>query len=108
MKFYCALCLLAVLAFSQLTPAAPPVPAKVLGHLDATVNFCARVDSASADKYKEIVKGTVKGMSEKELAEARSSAEYKQTYAAITTEREKIPEEKAVESCRAVLKDANK
>jgi len=42
-------------------------------------------------------------MSEKELAEARESAEYKENYSAITSQLDKLPTDKAVESCRAAV-----
>jgi hypothetical protein len=108
MKLYRALGLAAVIALSQLALAAPPVPPKALGQVDATVSFCSRVDSKNAEKYKEFGKALTRDMSEKELTEARSSNDYKETYDAITAELEKIPVEKAVEACRASSNDSNK
>lgn len=108
MKFYRILCLSAVIAVPQFTPASPAVPPNALGQVEATVNFCSKVDSKSADKYKEWGKRVISGMSEKELSDARNSSEYKESYEMITNELGKIPAEKAVEGCRAALKEANK
>jgi hypothetical protein len=108
MKFHFIICLAAVITLPQLAPAAPSVPPNALGHVEGIVNFCVRVDPKSADKYKEIGKRVVDGMSQKELAEARSSTEYKESYEAITGELTKLPAEKAVEGCRAGLKEMNR
>jgi hypothetical protein len=108
MKLYLVLGLVAILSIPQLVLAAPPVPPKALGSVEATIDFCSRVDSKSADKYKEWGKLLVRDMSEKELAEARGSSEYKETYDALSAELEKLPKEKAVDACRASLKESTK
>jgi len=108
MKLYGWLSLAALCALPQVTRAAPAVPPKALGSVEATVKFCAQADSKSADKYKEWGKLLVREMSEKELAEARSSSDYKETYETITAELEKIPSDKAVETCRAALTQSDK
>jgi hypothetical protein len=108
MKIHFIICLAVVIALPRLTPAGPSMPPNALGHVEATVNFCVRVDSKSADKYKEIGKRLVSGMSQKALAEARSSTEYKESYDAITSDLVKLPAEKGVEGCRAGLKEINK
>lgn len=107
-KFYRSLGLVAVLTFANHTLAAPAVPPKALGMVEAKLDFCSRVDSESADKYKEYGKTVVAGMSEKELKEARESSDYKAAYNALTGQLEKIPQEKAVASCRKDLNDATK
>jgi hypothetical protein len=85
------------------------VPPQALGQIEATGNFCARVDSPWADKYKQVGKALVAGMSEKELKEARESNDYKTAYETMTGTLEKIPQDHAVESCRASLRnDAKK
>jgi hypothetical protein len=108
MKLYPVLGLAAILSIPQLALAAPPVPPKALGSVEATIDFCSRVDSKSADKYKEWGKLLVRDMTEKELAEARGSSEYKETYDALSAELEKLPKEKAVDGCRASLKESTK
>jgi hypothetical protein len=76
--------------------------------VEATVSFCAHVDSKSADQYKDLGKKVVGGLSEKELAEARSSDDYNQTFEAITDQLEKVPQEKALATCRAALRGSGK
>src|ERR1700688_1896648 len=100
MKLYRVLALAAVTVLPQLALAAPPVTPKALGSVEATISFCSRVDSKNADKYKEFGKVVTRDMSEKELAEARSSSDYKETFDSITAELEKVSTEKAVEACR--------
>jgi len=105
MRIFRDICLaVAFMAVPRLTPAAPTVPPATLGHLEATVNFCASADSKWGSKYKEIGKNLVRGMSEKELADARNSSEYKDSYAGVKTEIEKIPADKRIETCRDALK----
>ena len=99
-RFLGKLSLIALVAVPLLTFAATPVPPKTLGTLEATLNFCARVDSKSADKYKEWGKMLVRDISAKDLAEARDSSEYKETYDANTAELEKVSKDKAMEACR--------
>ena len=107
-KFSRTLGLVAVLTFPQLTFAASSIPPQALGQIEATGNFCARVDSQWADKYKQVGKAVVAGMSEKELKEARESSDYKTAFDTMTGTLEKIPQDHAVESCRASLKNDNK
>ena len=102
MTFYRTFCFAALLAIPQLMPA-ESIPPAALGQVEATVNFCAQADAKAADRYKEIGKSLVAGMSEKELAEARRSSEYKETYEAITTELQKMPADQAIESCRVSM-----
>jgi hypothetical protein len=107
-KFYRTVGLVAVLTLPNLMLAAPPVPPKALGQVEARVDFCARVDSKNADQYKELGKMVVAGMSEKELKEVRESNDYKTAYDETKGQSEKIPQDKAVEGCRAGLDDESK
>lgn len=108
-KFCRTLGLVAVVAFPQLMLAGHSIPPQALGQIEATGNFCARVDSPWADKYKQGDKVLAAIMSEKELKEARESSDYKAAYDATTGRLEKIPQDKAVEGCRARLRnDAKK
>ena len=108
MKICCTLCFAALLALPQLTLAASSMPAAALGQIEATVNFCVQADSKGADQYKELGKAMVRDMTPKELADARNSSEYKDSYDAITAELKKIPADKVVEGCRAALQPEKK
>ena len=90
-------------ALSQIAIAESSLPSAVLGQLEGIVNYCAEADSKLADQYKERGKLVVSGMTDKELSEARQSAEYKDSYDATTGELKKLPADKAVENCRASL-----
>lgn len=107
-KFSRTLALAAVFTFPQFMLAANSVPPQALGQIEATGNFCARVDVPWADKYKQVGKTLVSGMSEKELKEVRESSDYKTAYNAMTGTLEKIPQDQAVESCRASLRNDSK
>jgi hypothetical protein len=105
MKWFRILCLAFVfVAAPQLSPAAPDAPPDALGRVEATVNFCVQADAEWADKYKEIGKKSAANMSDKQLANARNSTQYKEAYRATSTELAKIPANKAVETCREALK----
>ena len=104
MKYFRNFCLTAVLiAVPQMAPAAPPMEPMTLGGLEATVDFCKQVDSKSAAKYDELDKKFTEGMTEKEIADARASKDYKDAHAAITAALKKTPADKAVETCRGLL-----
>lgn len=103
MKFTRKLGLMSVFVIPQHTPAAAPVPPGSLGQVEATVKSCARVDSKSADRYEELRNRVVAGMSEKDLAAARRSKEYNETFESVTKEFEKLPTDKALAGCHAAL-----
>lgn len=107
-KLSCTLSLAAILTFPQVTFAASSVPAKALGQIEAAGDFCARVDAPSADKYKAAGKALVRGMSEKEVKEARESSDYRTAYDTMTGALEKVPQDKAVESCRSSVGNDSK
>lgn len=108
MRVYYTICLAAVMAAPQLKPAETAKSPRELGHVEAAVDFCSRVDSESADKYKEWGKRMVRDMSEKALADARKSSEYKETYDEFKSGFETIPAEMVAEGCRAGLKAEKK
>jgi len=103
MKFTRKLGLIAAFAIPQHAPAAASVPPGSLGQVEATVKSCARVDSKSADRYEELGKKVVAGISEKDLEAARSSNEYKEAFESVTTEFENLSTDKALAGCHAAL-----
>jgi hypothetical protein len=108
LKFCRPLGLVAVLSFPQLMVAAHSFPPQALGQIEATGNFCAGVDAPWADKYKQAGKALAAVVSEKELKETRESSDYKAAYDATTGRLEKLPQDKAVEGCRARLRNDTK
>jgi hypothetical protein len=107
-KLSLTLIVLTTLTLPQTVCAESSIPPKALAQIEARVDFCVRVDAASADQYKALGKAIVADMSEKELKEARESSDYKPAYDGLTGQLEKIPHDKAVEGCRAGLSDATK
>jgi hypothetical protein len=107
MKLSYICCLAALIAVPQQFAATPPLPPPVLGQLEASV-FCIQADTKFADKYKELGKKLVADMSEKEVAEARASAEYKEGFNTMTAQLRELPKEKAVDACRASLRESTK
>jgi len=65
-------------------------------------------DQEKGDKYKSWQKTVTRDMTEKELAEARHSDDYKVAYHALTGELEKIPAEKAPKLLRGASRAQNK
>ena len=107
-KLYLVLAVVTAVTMPPLASAESSIPPKSLAQIEARIDFCVRVDSASADQYKALGKAIVADMSEKELKVARESSDYKPAYDGLTGQLEKIPRDKAVESCRASLSDATK
>lgn len=109
MKITRILCLATVFALPALLPAAPPpISPKALGHAEAIISYCSKVDASSADKYKDWGKKLVAGMSPKALTSARDSEDYKETYAFLIGELEKVPADKAAETCHSAVKEFGK
>lgn len=70
-------------------------------------DYCARVDSKSADKYQLKKKDLVKDVPESEVAEARKTEEYKAGYEWIDGELAKMPKDEIVSACAAALNSKN-
>jgi hypothetical protein len=103
MKIRRILWLGAAIVIPQLALAKLPMPNDAFGKIEGTLDFCAQVDSKSAEKYQEQKKVLVRDVPEKEVAEARESPEYKDAYTWITDELAKQPKDKAVKACAASL-----
>ena len=103
MKIHRILCLGAALVIPQLALAKLPLPSDAFGKIEGTLDFCAQSDPQSAQTYQQAKKGVVGNASEKEVAEARKTQEYKDGYQEISDELAKVPKEKAVQACSAYL-----
>src|SRR5882762_3160513 len=77
MKKHRVLCLCAAIMFPQLVLANLPFANDSFGKLEGTLSFCSKLNPPGAAKYRELGKILVQGVPEKELAEARQTAEYK-------------------------------
>jgi ABC-type taurine transport system substrate-binding protein len=102
MKIHRLFCLSALLVLPNLALAKLP-PNSSLGQVEGTLDFCAQADPQSASKYQEFKKAMVEGEPEKDVAEARKSSEYKNSYDAISEALGKVPKDKAVKACTSFL-----
>ncbi len=80
-----------------------PMPNDAFGKMEGTLDFCTQADAQSAAKYHERKKAMVQGVPDQEVAEARSTTEYKDGYHWITAELGKVPKDQAVGACRNYL-----
>lgn len=85
----------------QLALAKLPMPNDAFGKVEGTLDYCAQIDSPNAAKYQEQKKVLVRDVPEKEVAEARETTEYKESYTWISEELAKQPKDKAVKACGA-------
>jgi hypothetical protein len=107
MKIHRILFVCAAIAIPQLTVAKLPFTNDTFGKIEGTLAFCAETDPKAAAKYKERVKPLVQGASEKELAEARQTKEYKEAFDWIHGELGKVPKAQAVKACTDFLDGKN-
>lgn len=96
---------IAIASIAIFTPAATTPPPQVIGQVDAIVTSCTQADRRSAEEYKDLERNATRNMSEKQLADARNSAEYKNSYAAMTAQFGKTPANKVVDACHTFLKN---
>lgn len=103
MKILKVLCLSAIVLLPLVALANLPVPKEVLGKVEGALDFCAQADPESASKYQEKKKVFVQGASDKEVAEARASKEYKESYKSATDDLSKEPKDDVKNTCAAAL-----
>jgi hypothetical protein len=103
MKIYHALCLGAAIALTQFALAELPIPNDELGQKESMLDFCSKANPQSAAKYKERGKALVGNASEKDLAKARDSGEYKDAYSLVKTALGKAPKDDVAKLCTGLL-----
>jgi hypothetical protein len=95
---FCAAAALAPLALAgEPAPSAPS-----LAITEATLDFCAKADPKSADRYWEQGKALLQGVPQKTAAQIRKSDEYRQAYDSTTEMIGKVPED-ALRACTESL-----
>ena len=77
----------------------PSVSAPALGTIEATLDFCARVNPKAAEQYWQQAKALLQGVSDKTAAEIRKSDEYRQAYDSTAEMIAKVPEQDALRTC---------
>jgi hypothetical protein len=103
MKMKRIVVLTAAVLVSQLALAKLPMTNDVFGKSEGTLDFCAQANPRDAAKYQERKKSLIRGASEKEVADARQTQEYKTAYDWITDELGKVPKDQTAAACNAVL-----
>src|SRR5271169_5950663 len=103
MRIHRILLVCAAIAIPQLSDAKLPFSNDAFGKVEGILNYCATINSESAVKYQDAAKAFVKGLPEKEVTEARKTAEYKDSYDGITTELDKAPKDATIQTCKAAL-----
>jgi len=80
-----------------------PFSTESLARVEAILDSCSQANPATASKYEERKKAQVAKLPKKELAEARSTDQYRNAYPATKAEVEKQPKDKVIEACAAFL-----
>jgi len=104
MRIYRIHCLVSAIVLSQLA-LAEPLSAPSLGQVEGILDFCSQVDSKSAPKYRERAQGILGNASEKDMAKARKSGDYKKAYSWINSELHKVSKDDATRTCTDFLKE---
>lgn len=104
---FAGICMLAALgSVSQAARADLPVSRAVLGQLEAVFEHCGRISPASAERYKEFAKALTGNAKDKDLAEARKSAEYRDAHDAASEQIGNLPKEESDKACAEGLQSA--
>ena len=104
---FAGICMLVALgAVSQAARADLPVGRAVLGQLEAVLEHCGRVSPASAERHKEFAKALTGNATDKDLAEARNSAEYREAHDAASEQISNLPKEESDKACAEGLRAA--
>ena len=103
MKTTRTLCLTGALVMAGLALAKLPFSNDAFGRIEATLDFCAQAHKEAAARYQERKKAMAGDVPEQEVAEARGTQEYKDTYQGISAQLAKVPKDQAVAACKAFL-----
>jgi hypothetical protein len=100
MKTHRILCWCAAIALPPLALAEPSFTAQSVGTSQAAVDFCARIDSATAAKLMALMEQSASG---DELAKARGTDEYKEAYTRTSATLGGLPESEGADACSRFL-----
>jgi hypothetical protein len=95
--------LLAMVLIAGFALAKMPFSNEVFGKAEGTLDYCARMDSASAEKYQKKKQELVKDIPESEVAAARNTEEYKAGYDWAGEELPKMSKEDVAHVCASSL-----
>lgn len=93
----------AAVVIPLLASAELPFSNEAFGRVEGTLDFCAKADPAATTRYQERKKSMAGDVTDKELAEARGSKEYKDAYEWTRSKLGEVPKDQAVKACKAFL-----
>jgi hypothetical protein len=102
MRFHGLVLCCTAIALPQPASAQLPFSNDALGKLERTLSYCAEMNPNAAAKYQELSKRLLQGVPEKDLSEARATAEYKNSYDSIGAELAKVSKDEAAKACDAL------
>ena len=105
MKMFRVVCLAAAIVMPSLAMAELPFSKQGLGQVEATIDYCSKVNPQEAQKFKDYGKRLIKGFPGAEVEEARKSEEYQKTYKSMTEELGKVSKDEAVKACSGLLEE---
>ena len=79
-----------------------------LGMVQGTIDFCARVNSPAAERFKEQTLFLAQGVSDEELARLSRSTEYREAYLYISAALGRLTSEQAATACNGLLETSSK
>lgn len=88
-----------LLLVSQAARADLPLSGAALGQLEAVLEYCGRVDPASAERYQQFAKVLTAGAKDEEISKARKSPEYLDAHDSQRKELDKLPTEELAKTC---------
>lgn len=103
LKIVSVVCIPVALAISQLAAAAErPAPAP-LGQVESILDSCAAAKPKESENYKKQRAKLTEGVPEKEVAEIRSSEEYREAYSTIRERFDHASREEVDKACSVFL-----
>ena len=106
MRFVGMCMLAALLVVSQAARADLPMSGAALGQLEAVMEHCSRISPALAARFREFARGLTGKATDKDLAAARDSAEYRDAHDEANEELAKLPKEESDKACVEGLQSA--
>jgi hypothetical protein len=102
MRFHSLVLCCSAVALPQLASAQVPFSNDALGKLERTLSYCAEVNPNAASEYQELSKRLLQGVPEKDLSEARATAEYRDSYDSTGAELATVSKDEATKACDAL------
>lgn len=93
----------AAIALPQFARADLPFNGQALGLMQSTLDFCAQLYPEATPRYIEEARFLVQSVSEKEVADIRSTYEYKTAYDSATAALGKASQRDTVKVCNSFL-----